>query len=132
MEIPEYIKNLVAQLAEDISIMEVWLIGSRASGTYHESSDWDILVFSTREPQVNSTRVAGVDVLWKGPSGNILLEGQPDSFQFNFSDFQWLDYAEGRATYRGRKFLEVPEGIRDASIPLQSFVESKALRLWQR
>ena len=132
MEIPENIKDLVFQLANDLSIMEIWLIGSRASGNAHAASDWDLLVFSTSEPQATTSRVEGIDVLWKGPSGNVLLEGQPISFQFEFSDFNWLVVGEGQATYCGRKFNEVPEGIRDASIPLQSFIEGKAVCLWQR
>lgn len=80
MEIPEKIKDLVFQLANDLSIMEIWLIGSRASGNTHAASDWDLLVFSTSEPQATASRVEGIDVLWKGPSGNVLLEGQRTSF----------------------------------------------------
>ncbi|QYJ80478.1 nucleotidyltransferase domain-containing protein [Shewanella acanthi] len=132
MEIPGKIKDLVFQLANDSSIMEIWLIGSRASGNTHAASDWDLLVFSTSEPQATTSRVEGIDVLWKGPSGNVLLEGQPTSFQFEFSDFNWLAVDEGQATYRGRKLNEVPEGIRDASILLHSFIEGKAVCLWQR
>ena len=132
MEITDKVKELIFQLASDLSIMEIWLIGSRVSGNAHAESDWDLLVFSTNEPQVTSSRVEGIDVLWKGPSGNVLLEGQPISVQFKFSDFNWLVVTEGEATYRGRKFKEVADGIRDASIPLQSFIEGKAVCLWQR
>jgi hypothetical protein len=132
MEIADKVKDLIFQLANDLSIMEIWLIGSRASGNTHAASDWDLLVFSTNEPRVTTLRAKGIDVLWKGPSGNVLLEGQPISLQFKFSDFNWLAVAKCQATYRGRKFNEVPDGIHDASIPLQSFIEGKAVCLWHR
>ena len=132
MKITNKVNELISQLSNDPSVMGIWLIGSRASGNAHAASDWDLLVFSTNEPQATCARVEGIDILWKGPSGNVLLEGQPISFQFEFSDFNWLVVAEGHATYRGKKFNEVPDGIRDASEPLQSFIECKALCLWQR
>ena len=112
--------------------MEIWLIGSRASGNHHSESDWDILVFSNNEPQVTSSRVEGIDVLWKGPSGKVLLKGMSNFYQMEFSDFNWVEIAEAQAIYSGKKFNDVPDGIRDASIPLQSIVESKAVRLWHR
>ncbi|MCA1929111.1 nucleotidyltransferase domain-containing protein [Rheinheimera sp.] len=132
MEITNTVKELISQLSQDLSIMEVWLIGSRASDSAHVASDWDLLVFSTIEPRVTASRIDGVDIIWKGPSGNVLLEGQPISHQFKFSDFNWLVTSENQATYLGKKFNDVPDGIRDASIPLQSKIKGKAICLWRR
>ena len=132
MEILEKVKELISQLTQDSSIMEIWLIGSQASGNAHSKSDWDILVFSEKEPQVTFARAEGIDVLWKGPLGKILLEGQSTAFQMEFSEFNWVEVTEGQAIYCGKKFNEVPEGGRDTSMPLQSLVKCKAVRLWRR
>ena len=121
---------MLEELASDSSVSEVWLVGSRANGTALRGSDWDLLVFSDLEPSPTRSRMAGVDVLWKGPSGNVLLEGQSEHYVFNFSDFVWIQTGRDRARYRGKRFNDVPQGVRDASVPFQSFVDADALRLW--
>jgi hypothetical protein len=39
MEVTDKVKKLILQLANDLSIMEIWLIGSRASGNTHPVPD---------------------------------------------------------------------------------------------
>lgn len=132
MEIPEKLNALIAELKEDSSIMEIWLIGSQASGTSHSKSDWDLLIFSTQDPKQTISRIEGIDILWRGPSDKVLLEGQSMTYLLEFSDFKWIEPEDGIAIYSGRKFNETPNEARDASVPLQSIIESKAIRLWCR
>lgn len=74
--IPDHVDAIVKELSQDLSTHEIWLIGSRATGNYNVSSDWDLLLFSNEEPVPRERRCEGVDVLHCGPSGVILLEGQ--------------------------------------------------------
>jgi predicted nucleotidyltransferase len=75
MQLHLAVTKLVEELQSDDSVMQVWLIGSQTSGGASLESDWDLLVFSTREASVTSARNPKIDVLWKGPSGR---EGVPE------------------------------------------------------
>lgn len=86
--LPAHVVDVVQQLRADADSLEVWLIGSRATSTAHATSDWDLLVRSLREPEFASRRCEGVDVLHCGPSGTILLEGQPMSMTIQFASFR--------------------------------------------
>ena len=131
--LPKEVEQVVNDLSSDESVNEIWLIGSQASGNATPQSDWDLLIISDREPIACSQRTDGIDVLWRGPSGRVLLEGQPDSLGFKFGDFHWSEYEIGRANYRGRKFSSVADGVaRDADDPIQKFIEATAVRLWAR
>jgi len=131
--LPKEIEKVVHDLRRDEGAREIWLIGSQASGCATPQSDWDLLIIADREPIVRSHRESSVDVLWCGPSGRVLLEGQPESLEFKFSDFHWNEYENGRAKYRGRKFTDASASIiRDAAEPIQKFVEAAAVRLWAR
>lgn len=132
MKLPQNILLIIDTLKADQTVSEIWLIGSRASKQATPKSDWDLLVFSSAEPCVSTQRAHGVDVLWKGPSGAVLLEGQSDDCTLQFSDFLWTATSPDKATYRGRKFNDVPDGVTDVGVPLQTFVEGKALCLWSR
>lgn len=129
---PDAVEKVVHDLSQDEDVNEIWLIGSQASGYATEQSDWDLLVIARREPEERTSRSTEVDVLWCGPSGSVLLEGQPKALEFEFSDFHWEEYEEGCANYRGRKFRDVMPGtVRDATEPLQKFIDAKAVRLWK-
>jgi len=131
--LPPDVESVFNDLTNDDSVLEVWLMGSRASGTATSLSDWDLLVLSNAEPTVVPARMNGVDVLWSGPTGAILLEGRPETLMFEFKDFQWRETENGCAEYRGRKFTDAEDGVaRDASIPLQVFVSCRAVRLWKK
>lgn len=132
MQLPLAVTELVEELQFDDTVMQVWLIGSQASGGASLDSDWDLLVFSTREASVTSARKPKIDVLWKGPSGRILLEGESESFVIQFSDFSWKLLAVDKATYRGRRFLDLPDGVRDASEQPQVRHTQSAFCLWSR
>jgi predicted nucleotidyltransferase len=132
MQLPLAVTELVEELRSDDSVMQVWLIGSQASGGASLESDWDLLVFSTREASVTSARNPKIDVLWKGPSESVLLEGKSESFIIKFSDFSWELVAVDKATYRGRRFLDLPDGARDASKQPQVMLTQSAVCLWSR
>jgi predicted nucleotidyltransferase len=130
--LPEPIYKIFNELILDDSIKEIWLIGSQASDNARPDSDWDLLVFSQREAVVRQPRSNIVDVLWYGPSGKVLLEGQLAEYSFDFSDFQWEENEAGIAMYRGRKFLDSKAAtIRDTSQSIQKFVKSSAILLWK-
>lgn len=131
IELSEAVLAVITELSQEPSVLEVWLMGSRANASASESSDWDLLVFSEHEPRASPGRHPKVDVLWAGPSGSLLLEGQPECMALNFSDFQWVRRSADSAEYLGRKSLDHPPGIaRDATEPAQVRVPSCSIRLW--
>lgn len=131
--IPDHVRTVVAELAVESSSREIWLIGSRATGNHHLESDWDLLLFSSEEPVATNRRSENVDVLHGGPSGAILLEGQPTLMQVRFESFRWRRTGPFEAEYQGLRFLDVPSGVaRDSDEPSYVFIPSKAFLLWQR
>jgi len=133
MDIPEHVRKVVDQLTLDPSVLEVWLIGSQPSDSSTLNSDWDLLVRSTSDPTVRlGVRREGVDVLWCGPSGTVLLEGKPTDFAVDFSDFRWREVSEGRAQYRGRRFTDLSFEPHDSSMPVQKFVDCVGIRVWKK
>ena len=131
LKLPHAALTVITELSQDPSVLEVWLIGSRANAIASESSDSDLLVFSEREPRVSPSRHPEVDVLWVGPVGNLLLEGQAECMALNFSDFKWDRSSPVAANYLGRKSLNHPIGVaRDATEPAQARESLCAIRLW--
>jgi Nucleotidyltransferase domain len=129
-QLPEHVQGVITQLAADTSVKEIWLIGSQINGTSSPSSDWDLLVFANRDPSVREERCPGVDVLWNGPT-RTLLEGQPESKQIDFNNFQWAEGDDGTAQYVARKFNEFGPGVgRDASTPLVLRFPQRARRIF--
>jgi len=124
----------VAQLLRELIVggaRSVWLIGSRANNCATDRSDWDFLVFQTEDPIPTTARQTGVDVLCVGPSGRVLLEGQPEDFGFALSDLQWTENERGFASYRGKRFVEYPEmQTIDADAPRFHRPHLRAQRLW--
>lgn len=133
MRLPEKVKKVMTRLGADQTVHEIWLIGSRANGSAVSTSDWDLLVRSTRDPSVVSKRSAEIDVLWSGPSGTVLLEGKDETLGFMFSDFEWKESSPTEATYRGRKLKNCHDGTaRDASESPFDRSRQRALLLWRR
>ncbi|RYE01285.1 MAG: nucleotidyltransferase domain-containing protein [Sphingobacteriales bacterium] len=131
--LPAHVADIVQQLKEDMDSLEVWLIGSRATNTAHATSDWDLLLRSAREPEPVTHRCEGVDVLHCGPSGKILLEGQPRKREIKFTGFMWEAISPVEARYSGIQFLPVQEGVvRDSWDPSVVRFPAKALLLWHR
>lgn len=130
---PDRVEHILAQLAADESVSQVWLIGSQADGSATAASDWDLLVFSSRDPQNRPARLPGIDILWVGPSGKVLLEGQSNSLAFAFTDLQWNEQLDGTAQQLGRKFVEREVGVAyDASKPVQIRSVARAVRVASR
>lgn len=130
-QLPPQVSCLVEKLAADPAVCEIWLIGSQANGTATCASDWDFLVFSDQEPSVTNQRCEGIDVLWKGPSGAVLLEGQSEFHAFGFDDFRWTAQADDHAQFLGRKFADIEYGVAsDLSESLQRRSIQRATRIW--
>lgn len=128
--LPEHVQRVITELVADAFVLEIWLVGSQINGTASPSSDWDLLVFASREPNVREDRCPCVDVIWKGPT-KTLLEGQPESKQIDFNNFQWTEGDDGTADYVGYKFIEFEYGVvRDASIPPVLRPIQRAVRIW--
>jgi len=132
LKLPAIVLRVINELKADRSVREIWLIGSRANKMAIPTSDWDFLVRSNSNPKERSARCDSIDILWAGPSGTILLEGQTETFAFSFSDFQWTEIAPGIAQYVGRKFIDDIECgvIRDAGKPIQNRPTQRAIRVW--
>ncbi|UJP01060.1 MAG: nucleotidyltransferase domain-containing protein [Nitrosomonas sp.] len=131
--IPDHVDAIVKELSQDLSTHEIWLIGSRATGNYNVSSDWDLLLFSSEEPVPKERRCEGVDALHCGPSGVILLEGQSAWMEISIKNFRWTKIDETTAKYQGQRFLDVPAGVvRNSDEPNITFTDSKGISLWSR
>jgi predicted nucleotidyltransferase len=133
LELPPDVEEVAGQLRSDPTVQEIWLIGSRASGSASPTSDWDLLVRSDRDPGVAPRRSPNVDVLWCGPSGATLVEGEEEYLKFDFSDFQWEVVNCSEAAYVGRRFKEFEYGVaHDSSEPRYVRDRQSALLLWKR
>ena len=118
-------------LSEDPSVRSVWLIGSQANGNATAESDWDLLAFRTTEPCTTTARQQHVDVLWVGPSGAILLEGQGEEYTFKMNDLQWTETSDGVARYCGKRSVDFLEGQAfDSDTPRSHRPWLCAHRLW--
>jgi hypothetical protein len=111
-------------------VISIWLVGSRANGNAKMTSDWDILVFSNKEPFRRKARDECIDVLRVGPSENGQLEGEAHPFLFN--NWEWSQTDEKTTTYTGNKFIDYPNGIRDVVDPIYKFSKSNAICLWRK
>ena len=126
--LPEHVQRVVTELIADSSVHKIWLVGSQANGTASPTSDWDLLVFSDREPNVREERCSNVDVIWKGPSQT---QREGGSIQIDFTKFQWAEKDDGTADYVGHKFIEFEYGVaRDASISPVLRPPQRAICIW--
>lgn len=129
--LPDSVGRVLAELKEEDATQSVWLVGSRANGTARPDSDWDLLVFSSSEPEVAPARLEGVDVIRVGPSRQtFLLEGKGSNYMISFADWQWREINEATARYTDKRFIEYPPAARDVAEPVFSRTERKAYRLW--
>lgn len=128
MRLPEHVQRVITELVADSSVHKIWLVGSRANGTASPTSDWDLLVFSNRDPNVREERCSDVDVIWKGPTQT---QREGGSIQIDFTRFQWAENDDGTADYVGYKFIEFEYGVvRDASISPVSRPPQRAVCIW--
>lgn len=106
-------------------------MGSRANQTSTAHSDWDLLVFSSVEPEVVPARYDNVDVIRVGPSRQtFLLEGKGSDFMLSFVNREWCEIDETNATYVGTRCIDYPPGARDTSEPAISKTGQPAYCLW--
>lgn len=132
-KMPRHVAKIVADLASDPSVKEVWLIGSQAQESPSPNSDWDLLVCSDREPQPSPRRHEEVDILWCGPSGRLQVESEYAYPTLELSDFQWEPIKASRATYTAKKFVDYPpDRLRDISEPVYNESRQPALLIWRR
>ena len=129
-DIPDFVMKIIEELAAEAASLSIWLVGSRANGNANTTSDWDILVFSNEEPFYRKQRDRNIDVIWVGPSGNGLVEGRVTEFPFD--NWEWRESYDQMATYQGRRFIDYPEGIRNASEPIYEIKENLAFCLWRQ
>lgn len=130
VKLPYYVSQIIDELKLEDSTISIWLIGSRANGNAKNSSDWDLLVFSTKETCVTGRRHENVDVIIVDPTESCLLEGKTIDFKLSFKNWSWSDKGGGFATYIGQKFIDYPSGIRDSSDPRCEKSINNAYCLW--
>ena len=99
-----------AILAAYPSIREVWLIGSRATGSAKPSSDWDYIVFADQITLQSLTD----DRRFNNPHMDLLVVYDGDSFRKpwldgdrekhgSLSGWDWKQTSGGEAVYRATK-----------------------------
>jgi predicted nucleotidyltransferase len=112
-------------------LRSVWLIGSRANGTAHETSDWDFLAFGDAEVvaclrQSRELRRPDVDLLVV-INGNDFENARGEKTKTgSLSLWEWSQSSDTEATYTEAKWVENVEGgnvVRKRRV---------ALRLWPR
>lgn len=132
-ELPIDVASVLKELKADPAVLAVWLIGSRANCRARPNSDWDLLVFASTEPVPKpAARNPFVDVLWKGPSGAILVEGMSDVHTLPFDGLQWSPDGPV-AMYQSRKYIDCPPGASvDIDAPRYAYECMRAMRLWAR
>ena len=130
--LPDFVLKVLSELKEEEATESIWLVGSRANQTSTPDSDWDLLVFSTVEPEVVSARCQDVDVIQVGPSGQVLLEGQGLHLKHSFASWQWREIDEVNATYVGKQLIDYPPGARDSSGPVYSETKQPSYRIWAK
>ena len=127
IEIPIFALDIIDELTAETGVTSVWLIGSRANGNAKIKSDWDILVFSNKEPFHRKPRHECVDVVRVGPLEIVQLEGETYAFPFN--NWKWNQIDEQTATYEGTKIIDRP-GVGDTANPTCIASKSYAFCLW--
>lgn len=128
LRFPENVQRVITELVADSPVYKIWLVGSQANGTASPTSDWDLLVFSNREPSIREERCSDVDVIWKGPT-QTQREGGP--IQIDFTRFRWTENDDGTADYVGYKFIDFEYGVvRDASISPVLRPPQRAVCIW--
>ena len=128
MEIPTQVEDTIAELATDLSAVEIWLIGSRVAGVLRPDSDWDLLVISPIEIVPRAARRKGIDVFWLGPSGVLKLEGS----DHRFAPIDWKSTGL-TAEYTGKSSKHHEDGVaRDAEKPFYEYPRLAAIPLWKR
>lgn len=133
MEFPREVEEVMTHLISDSTVDEIWLIGSRADGSGSQTSDWDFLVRSTREPRSVPRRSPNIDILWSGPSGATLVEGEDEGLTFEFSDLAWKRTSTAEASYVGRRLKDFQYGVaRDATESVVVRSRQRAHLVWQR
>ncbi len=130
IEIPSFVLNIIDELIAEIAVVSIWLIGSRVNGNVKTTSDWDILVFSNEESVYTKQRHENVDIVRIGPSGTGLVEGLTSEFPFD--NWEWSQSDEQTATYQGRKFINYPSGVKDATDPVYKIRKNDAICLWHK
>lgn len=133
MKVPLHVEEVIAALAAEPMVREIWLIGSQAGESPSPTSDWDLLVQSEREPHAYPRRHQGIDIIWCGPSGACQVESEYDYPTLQFSNFEWERVDSRTANYTARKFCDYDPGVgRDISEPIHRSTRQRALLLWPR
>jgi predicted nucleotidyltransferase len=111
------------------SIRKVWLLGSRANGTWHDGSDWDYLVFDDDIRDMNHLcqthkKRSDIDLLFVCADGDTALSPwpEPDGHQKKLGlgdapgGLNWREVSDTEASYMQTKERNPPEFAVDVSV----------------
>lgn len=141
--LPEVVLKLLTQFETlHPPPQSIWLIGSRANGSHHATSDTDLLVFADAlfAPTARSVLPApcNIDVLVTHDGDNFSDVWQQKTGSLR--SWHWAVRDATTASYLGRKFL--PDNDDENDAPLQddpnietgAFIERRevALLIWER
>ena len=107
--IPEYVRTYISQLVEAHSgVLEIWLFGSRANGTSHDDSDWDLMVFGSESVRQDLQK----DIRFIDPMFDVLVVYDGNQFagiqtqnqkSGSLAGWQWTRDSAESATYYATK-----------------------------
>jgi hypothetical protein len=129
MSFPIAVEDVLNQIKLSENACSIWFIGSRANDRYREDSDWDFICFMSESVTERSERSAIVDIIQVDCLGEYLLEGQTLDLKGMFSNWQWHDLKNGKATYVSRISPNVPLGQAYDHSDVK-LVTNNALRIW--
>lgn len=130
MILPSDVSEIVEELKKEKTTKSIWLVGSRANGNAHKNSDWDLLVFSSKDPEPTKSRKDNIDVIIVGSNNKYLLEGQNQDYIGEFDTWYWQKTSDTEATYLNLTIKDVkPMEAIDGSTASRSSCLAKCL--WQ-
>lgn len=130
--ITEYVEVLLSRTS---GIKSVWLFGSRANGTEHEKSDWDLMLFGSEESLEGLQKEPGlkredIDVLVVIDGVNFIEPWPASKENYKSGDlpsWQWSQINHSEASYKATKYLSQDEWFKEGEFQSLTL---KAIKLW--
>jgi predicted nucleotidyltransferase len=127
--VEKYIKRLISAYP---TILSVWLLGSRANGSYKPDSDWDLLVFGSQKVfddlKLNqSFHHANMDLLVVYNGNDFEKPWGEKQKRGSLTGWKWKALSETESTYRATKSIFGEDGEEEFNVKV---MQCKAYRVY--
>ena len=130
LEIPSFLNDIVRDISNECDVISIWLVGSRANQTAQDNSDWDIVVFQNKPLKASMARHVNVDIIRVYENKFGMVDGK--NIEFSFDSWEWSGISDLEAQYKGQKFIDYSNGVRDMSDPIYKKSACRGFCLWSR